>query len=317
MRVLVAGATGVVGRQLVPLLAAAGHDVVALSRRPAAAVDGGRVVSVAVDALDVDRLRAAVAGAAPEAVVDLLTAIPASIHPRRFAADMVTTNRLRTEAASTLLGAGAAAGATRFVSESLAFAYDPHGGSGAAGPADEDEPLWLDPPAQFRAVLAAVRAKERMTVDAGGLVLRFGHLCGPGSAYAGDGSFVAQVRAGAVPLVGGGRSTFSFTHAYDAATAVVASLGTDVTGTLNVVDDRPAPMSAWLPVLAEQLGARRPRSVPAVLARLAVGGWGVAFMTQLRGADNARARSVLGWQPRFPSWRESIVEPAAAAPAAG
>jgi nucleoside-diphosphate-sugar epimerase len=149
---------------------------------------------------------------------------------------------------------------------------------------------------------------ERLTRAANGLVLRLGHLYGPGSIYAADGTFMGQIRAGKVPLVGAGRSTFSFTHSHDAASAIVAALDKGVTGALNIVDDKPEQVSVWLPAVAEMLGAKPPKQVPAGIARLAVGDWGVAFMTQLRGADNSRARLTLDWRPRYPSWRAGFAE---------
>jgi nucleoside-diphosphate-sugar epimerase len=301
MRVLVAGATGVIGRQLVPLLKSVGHDVVAMARSGNRAVSMERTGTkiVIADALDRDAVFKAVREASPDVIVNMLTAIPATINPRRLAKDFEQTNRLRTIGTRNLVEAGQEVGVQRFVSEGLAYAYDPNG----AGPADEDVPFWPNPPKQFVPVLAAIKELEQRTRDAGGLVLRFGHLYGPGSIYAPDGSFVAQVRGGKVPLVGGGTSVFSFTHSHDAATAIVASLDKNVTGALNVVDDAPAPMSEWLPVLADLLGAKKPKPAPAAVARLAVGGWGVAFMTQLRGADNTRAKLSLDWRPRYESWR--------------
>lgn len=311
MRVLVAGATGVIGSQLVPLLGSVGHEVVALVR-----AEGGRAVAprpaatttVTADALDGPATARAVREARPDAIVNMLTAIPARLNPKHLARDFEQTNLLRTVGTAHLLAAGRAAGVSRVISQGLAYAYDPEGGGqggpdGAGGPATESAPLWRRPPKQFVPVLAALTELERRTREANGLVLRFGHLYGPGSGYAADGSFTAQVEAGRMPLVGGGGATFSFTHAHDAATAIVAALDKDVTGVLNIVDDEPARMSLRLPVLADLLGAERPKSVPAAVARLAVGGWGVAFMTRLRGADNARAKGTLDWRPRYASWR--------------
>jgi nucleoside-diphosphate-sugar epimerase len=305
MRVLVAGATGVIGSRLVPLLTAVGHDVIALAR------PGGRIqqleqaggeVAVA-DALDRAALTRAVRDAAPEAVVNMLTAIPGEINPRRLARDFAMTNRLRTEGTRNLINAANEAGAGRIISQGLAYAYDP-----GQGLADEDAPLWRNPPRQFAPVLGALVELERLTTEAGGLVLRFGHLYGPGSMYAADGSFVHQVRAGKVPIVGKGASVFSFTHAHDAATAIVSALDKEATGVLNVVDDTPTPMHEWLPALANLLGAPAPKHAPAALARLAVGGWGVAFMNELRGADNARARLRLDWRPRYASPADGFAE---------
>ncbi|HEY3506581.1 MAG TPA: NAD(P)-dependent oxidoreductase [Actinocatenispora sp.] len=302
MRVLVAGATGVIGRQLVPLLTAVGHEVVGLSRSAAAreALTRSGAAVVTADALDRAAVTTAVRDAAPDAVVNMLTAIPAALNPRRMGRDFALTNRLRTEGTRNLLDA---AGGRRIVSQGLAYSYQP-----AAGLADEDAPLWTErTPAQFRPVLAALGELERATREAGGLVLRLGHLYGPGTAYAPDGSLVAQVRAGKLPLVGGGHAVFSFTHAHDAATAVVAALDRPaVGGVLNVVDDAPAPAYEWLPALARILGAPEPKTAPAALARLAVGGWGVAYLNELRGANNARARLALSWRPRHRSWADGF-----------
>lgn len=243
-----------------------------------------------------------VSPAAPDAVVNLLTAIPAALDPKHLARDFAVTNRLRTEGTRNLYEAAGRAGATRVLAQGLAYAYQP-----GDGLADEDAPLWTDrTPKQFRPVLDALVELERLTAEAGGLVLRYGHLYGPGSAYAPDGSFTAQVRAGKVPVVGGGHSTLSFTHADDAATALVAALDKDVTGILNVVDDTPVTMGEFLPAYAGLLDAPAPKRAPAALARLAVGSWGVAFMNGLRGADNTRARLRLDWRPRHPSWRAGI-----------
>jgi nucleoside-diphosphate-sugar epimerase len=302
MRVLVAGATGAIGRQLVPVLTSAGHEVIGLAKRDPGLPAGSRVRMVLADALDGPAVAAAVRQANPDAVVNMLTAIPARINPRRMAREFGLTNRLRTEGTHHVLSAAAATGVRRIIAQGLAYAYDPAG----RGPADEDQPLWRRPPAQFAPVLRALTELEQRTRDAGGLVLRLGHLYGPGTIYAPGGSFVEQVRAGKVPLVGGGRSVFSFTHTDDVATAVLAALDSDATGVLNVVDDDPATVATWLPVLAGMLAAPQPRRVPSALARLAVGGWGVAFMTQLRGADNGRARRTLNWRPRHRSWRDGF-----------
>lgn len=240
--------------------------------------------------------------AAPDVVINMLTAIPAQLNPKRFAKDLALTNRLRIEGTRNVIAGAEAAGAKRIISQGLAYAYNP----GPDSPATEDEPLWINPPKQFVPALAAIESLEQQTAQAGGLVLRLGHLYGPGSMYGPDGSFTQQIRAGKLPLVGGGTSVFSFTHADDAAGAILAAIDKDVCGVLNVVDDEPAPMHEWLPYVARLAGGRAPRPAPIFLARLAVGDWGVALMTQLRGADNARARLQLSWRPRYPSWREGF-----------
>lgn len=311
MKVLIAGATGAIGRQLVPILGSVGHDVVAASRRPTTqfATTPGQVEPVSVDALDGAAVAKLVDATRPDAIVNLLTAIPDEIDPRHLARDFVLTNRLRTEGTAHLLQAAARLPYVRVVSEGLAYGYQPIASSDPlASVADEDTPFWERPPRQFAPNLEALRTLEKATVAAGGAVVRVGHLYGPGTSYAADGSFTRQVRAGKVPLVGGGTSVFSFTHVHDVATAIVAALDRRVVGAFNVVDDEPAQMSTWLPYLAGVLDAPMPKRVPSALARLAVGGFGVAFMTQLRGADNARARLQLDWRPRYTTWRDGFRE---------
>ncbi|BCJ32837.1 dTDP-glucose 4,6-dehydratase [Actinocatenispora thailandica] len=303
MRVLVAGATGVVGRQLLPLLTEIGHETYGLARSDATARRvrqlGGHPVRG--DALDPDAVAEAVRTAAPDAIVNMATAIPANPDPRHLARDFALTNRLRTEGTRNLLAAAGRAGAPRLISQGLAYAYQP--GRGAA---NEDTPLWANPPRQFVPVLDALRQLERQTTAAGGLVLRLGHLYGPGSAFAADGALARSARTGRLPIVGDGAATYSFVHAADVASAIVAALDRPVPGVLNVVDDEPAPVPEWLPALARLTGGPAPKHVPTALARLAVGGWGVAFMTRLRGADNARARLSLDWRPRYASWRDGF-----------
>jgi nucleoside-diphosphate-sugar epimerase len=212
------------------------------------------------------------------------------------------TNRLRTEGTRNLLAAATRAGAARVISQGIAFGYTP-----GEGLAEEDTPLWTEGPVPFRGAVAALLELERRTAAAGGLVLRFGHLYGPGTAFDEGGSLRADVRAGKVPIVGGGDAVFSFTHTSDAAMAVLTALDKDVTGALNIVDDHPAPVSQWLPAYAAALGARKPRRVPVWLARLAAGSFGVAFFNQLRGADNTRARLLLDWRPGYRSWTEGLL----------
>jgi nucleoside-diphosphate-sugar epimerase len=295
MKVLVAGATGVIGRQLVPQLAAAGHGVVGLAR--SASAPG----TLAVDALDRDAVVAAVRATRPDAVVNMLTAIPGRLNPRRMTAEFALTNRLRTQGTRHLVEAARECGVRRILAQGLAYAYEP-----GAGLADEDTPLWRRPPAAFASSMAALRELEALTTGAGGTVLRLGHLYGPGTMFAADGSFADDVRAGKIPIAGAGESVFSFVHVADVAAAVVAALDHGMPGVLNIVDDDPAAIRDWLPEMAEMLGAPRPRRLPLVLVRLAAGGWGAAYLGGLRGADNARARQVLGWRPAHPSWRAGL-----------
>lgn len=304
MRVLIAGATGVIGTQLVPVLREKGHEVVALSRSAArgAALAGEGVRPVRADALDAAALTEAVERAAPDAVVNLLTAIPDKVDPRKLAKVFALTNRLRTEGTRNLLAAAARAGVAKVVTESIAFGYRP----GGAGLAVEADPLWTDGPAQFVPVIGAVADMERQTAAAGGTVLRFGHLYGPGTGYAAGGYFATQTRKRQMPIVGAGSAVFSFLHVKDAAESVAAALDHDGAGVFNVVDDEPAPVATWLPELAAILGARPPMRLPSALVRPLVGGYGVAYMNDLRGADNTLAARELDWKPAHPTWREGL-----------
>lgn len=296
MKVLVAGASGVIGRQLIPALTAAGHEVTGLSRSAQSFPDAH---AVAADVLDRAAVTQAVEGRRPDAIVNMLTAIPARLNPKRMSQDFAMTNRLRTEGTENLLHAAEQFEVSQIISQGLAYAYDPHGEELA----NEETPLWRDPPKSFTAILDALKQLEAATIAAQGTVLRLGHLYGPGTSYAADGSFVQDVRQGKIPLVGGGTATFSFTHTRDAAGAVVAALAAGEPGLFNIIDDEPAQMKLWLPYLSDMIGAPEPKRVPKLVARFAVGSWGVAYMTQLRGADNARAKRLLKWQPKFSSWR--------------
>jgi nucleoside-diphosphate-sugar epimerase len=297
MRILLAGATGVIGRQTVPILTGAGHQVTGLARTPTRLPD---TEVVAADALDPAAVADAVRAAAPDVIVHMLTAIPDPVDPRHLARDMAPTNRLRTQGTANLL---AAASGARVITQGVAYAYDPAG----SPVKDEDAPLWRDPPTQFAPVVAALRNLERRVTWAGGLVLRLGHLYGPGTSYASDGGLTRRLCAGKLPLIGDGASMFSFIHAHDAATAILAAIEhPEVRGTLNIVDDQPTLAHDWLPEMAAMLGAPTPRHVPAWLARLFVGGWGVAYMTGLAGASNTRARQQLDWKPTYSNWRDGL-----------
>jgi nucleoside-diphosphate-sugar epimerase len=262
---------------------------------------------VVCDALDRDAVRDAVVTARPEVVVHELTDIPDAIDPRKFEEQFEMTDRLRTEGTRNLVDAAVAAGARRIVAQSIAFAYEP-GGELAKS---EDEPLFLDSPPAFRRSVHAIQELEQTVTGSSGIdgvVLRYGFFYGTGTAYAFDGSFAKAVRARRLPIVGRGAGVYSFIHIDDAASATVAAIERGAPGIYNVVDDEPATVAEWLPLYAEALRAKRPRRAPAFLARFAAGRYGVYLMTGLRGASNAKAKRELGWQPRYPSWRQGFQE---------
>jgi 2-alkyl-3-oxoalkanoate reductase len=306
MRVLVAGATGVIGRPLVSQLLACGHEVTGLTRseQRAEGLRARGAAAIVCDVFEADRLRASVAEARPEVVIDQLTDLPPVYNPRRYEEMTVPTNRLRSEATPSLVAAAEAAGAHRYLAQSLAFVYAPEGG----WVKDEDAPLISGAAAPVQKGVDAVRTMEGAVLEATGLegiVLRYGQLYGPGTWFAPDGSLADQVRKRRFPVVGRGDGVFSFLHVEDAAGGAVAALEQGRPGVYNVCDDEPAPMREWLPAYAVAVGAKPPRRVPVWLARL-VGGVVAANVGELRGASNAKAREELGWTPRYPSWREGF-----------
>jgi nucleoside-diphosphate-sugar epimerase len=313
MRVLVAGAAGAMGKQLLPKLAAGGHEVVGMTRSAAKAetVRGLGAAPVIADALDPEQVARAVAEAEPEAIVHELTALSGSLGMRNFDRDFATTNRLRTEATDHLLSAGRAVGVRRFVAQS--YAGWPFARSGGAVKS-EDDPLDSAPVASMRQTLAAIRHLEDAVTGADwtvGIVLRYGGFYGPGTSLAGDGEHAEMIRRRKFPVVGDGAGVWSFVHIADAAEATVAALERGRRGIYNVVDDEPAPVREWLPAVASALGAKQPRHVPRWAGRLLAGEAAAVMMTEVRGASNAKAKRELDWQPAHPSWRQGIAEGAA------
>ncbi len=305
MRVFVAGATGAIGQRLVPLLIDAGHEVTGTTRTPSK-TDGLRLdgaTPVVLDGRDGEAVRRAVLDAEPEVVVHEMTALSGDLDLRHFAESFAETNRLRTETTDHLLAAAVEVGARRFVAQS--FAGWPNEQSG--GPVKtEDDPLNTDPPKQVRETLGAILHLEAITTGTPGiegLALRYGGFYGPGNALGKGGVMLDAVAKRQVPIVGGGSGIWSFLHIDDAARATALAVDRGAPGIYNIVDDEPAPVSVWLPYLADVLGARPPRRVPVWLARLLVGEPMVSMMTKIRGSSNAKAKRELGWKLEYPSWR--------------
>ncbi len=301
MRVFVAGATGAIGRALLPQLTAAGHEPIAMTRsvEKADKLRARGVEACVCDAYDAPALERAVGQARPEQIVHLLTDLPQEINPRRFERDVASTGRLRRIGTRNLLAAGRAAGVTRFIGESIAFAYAAEG----TRVKDEDAPL---ADARLPAVVEPLAELERQLLEVDGIVLRYGQLYGPGTAFASDGSWAASLRRRRLPIVGAGSGVFSFVHVDDAAGATVAALTHSGPAVFNVVDDEPAAIHEWVPVYARTVGAPTPWRVPAWVGRLAAGPIAVEMMNELRGASNARIKRELGWQPRYATWREGF-----------
>jgi nucleoside-diphosphate-sugar epimerase len=307
MRVFVAGATGAMGKQLVPRLVEAGHRVIGMTRtdsKQGELWDLGAEPVVA-DALDPDQVADAVARTHPEVIIHQLTAI-SGFDTRHFDREFALTNRLRTEGTDHLLSAGRAVGVRRFIAQS--YAAWPYARTG--GPIkSEDDPLDPTPPKEMRESLAAIRHLEEAVLAADwtdGIVLRYGAFYGPGTSMSPGGESFEIVRKRKFPVVGDGQGIWSFVHIADAAEATVASVERGEPGIYNVVDDEPAPVAEWLPALAEKLGAPKPWRVPKFVGRAMAGEAGAVMMTEIRGASNAKAKRELGWAPGHPSWREGF-----------
>jgi nucleoside-diphosphate-sugar epimerase len=301
MRVFVAGASGVIGRRLVPQLIDRGHEVIGTSRSPGNAerVRTLGAEPIALDLLDPRAVRKAVLETQPDAIVHQATALADVRFSRNLDRTFAQTNRLRIEGTDALLAAAREARVGRFVAQSFANArYAREGGPVKT----EDDPLDPTPVPTTWETNAAMRHLDQAVTDAGGIALRYGSFYG-----ADNDALVEPIRKRQFPIVGDGGGISSFIHLDDAAAATVLALEHDGAGIYNLVDDDPAPVREWLPVLANVLGAKPPRHVPRWLARLFAGEAGVSMGTEARGASNAKAKRELGWELRYPSWREGFV----------
>ena len=303
MRVFVAGATGAIGRRLVPQLVARGHEVTATTRS-AGKADALRALGatpVVVDGLDAAGIGEAVARSAPDAIVHQMTALAGKPDLKRFDRWFAQTNALRTAGTEHLLAAARAAGVERFVAQSYTGWTNAHTGSRVN---TEDDPLDPAPAKAQRETLAAIRFLEDAVTAAPlhGIVLRYANFYGPGASD----QLVELVRKRRMPVVGGGRGVWSWVHLDDAAAATVAALERGAPGIYNVADDEPAEVAEWLPYLAEAVGAKAPPRVPAWLGRLAAGEAAVRWMTAGRGTSNEKAKRELDWRPAWTSWRDGF-----------
>jgi nucleoside-diphosphate-sugar epimerase len=295
------------GKQLVPRLVAAGHEVSGMTRSESkqAMLSEWGAVPVVADALDADQVADAVGRARPEVIVHELTAI-GPLNLRHFDRAFAQTNRLRTEGTDHLLSAGQAVGVRRFVAQSYAaFPYARTGGPVKS----EETPFDPTPAREMRETLAAIRHLEEAVLGARwteGVVLRYGGFYGPGTSLAPGSEQFEAVRKRKLPMVGNGGGVWSFIHIADAAEATVAAIEHGTRGVYNVVDDDPAPVAEWLPALAHELGAKKPMRVPRFVGRLFAGEAGVVMMTDVRGASNAKAKRELSWRPAHPSWRQGF-----------
>ncbi len=297
MRVFVAGASGALGSRLVPQLIEAGHEVIGTYNSPSSAqlLQELGAEPVRLDLLDARAVRKAVLDSKPDAIVHEATALADIKFGRNLDKTFATTNRLRTEGTDALLAASREAGVRRFVAQSFApYLYARQGGPIKT----EADPVDDTPPPNTGQTLAAITYLEKATTDFGGIALRYGGFYG-----AANDALIEPVRKRQFPVVGDGGGIFSWLHIDDGAAATVAALEHSGPAIYNIVDDEPALVRDWLPVLADALGAKPPRHVPAWMARLLAGRAAVVMATQVRGSSNAKAKRELGWTPRYPSWR--------------
>ena len=305
MDIFLAGATGAVGRALIPQLIDRGHTVTGTTRTPekAGLLRDLGAEPVILDGLDRGAVVYAVQAARPDVIVHQMTALGGDLDLRRFARSFAQTNRLRTEGTDNLLAAARAAGVERVVAQS--FAGWPSARTG--GPVkNEQDPFDPDPPKQLRTTLDGIAHLERAVTAAGGVALRYGGFYGPGTGMAADGDQLAMVRARKFPLVGDGGGIWSFAHIEDVAGATVAAIENWTPGEVyNVCDDEPAPVREWLPALAAAAGAKPPRHVTRWVGRL-MGEHLVAMMCEIRGSSNEKIKRQLGWTPAWPTWREGF-----------
>lgn len=304
MRVFVAGASGAVGRRLVPMLVAGGHQVIGTTTREKSRelIRAMGAEPVVMDGLDAEAVAAAVARSRPEAIIHEMTALAGAPNIRNYDRWFAVTNRLRIEGTQHLLAAAQSTGVKRFVAQSFTGWTNSREGSPIK---TEDDPIDPHPVKQTTQTVAAIQFVERAVLEAPleGIVVRHGVLYGPGCmAMFGD-----VLRKRMFPVIGSGAGVVSLTHVDDAANATVAALGRGRGGSIyNIVDDEPARSRDYIPALAEALGAPPPLSIPVWMGRLLAGDAAVMIMTEARGSSNAKAKRELGWQPIWPSWRDGF-----------
>ena len=307
MRVLLAGATGAIGRPLLQRLLAEGHEVVATTRSEESAerLTAQGAEGVVLDAFDAPAVMRVVADARPEVVVHQLTSLPADVSPKAMKASISATNKLRRVTVPTFMRAARDAGARRIVVQSISFATEPQG----PRVVDESAPLWTHGPRDVQPVMQTISDMERNALSMEGidaLVLRYGFFYGPGTWYDRSGAIGRMIAKRQYPVCGDSGGVWSWIHIDDAADATVRALDRGEPGVYNITDDEPVAVSEWLPLVVDALGAKPPRHLPTWLLRRLAGNGVVHYTTTLRGASNAKARAALGFEPR--PWREALPE---------
>ena len=310
MRVFVAGATGAVGRELVPQLISAGHAVAGLTRSESKAetIKRAGAEPIVADVFDEPGIRQAFVSFKPEIVIHQMTGLTGMTDLSHFDRTFAATNQLRTEGTDLLLVAARDVGVRRFIAQSYCGWTFARGGDPIKS---ENEALDPEPPQEMRRTLDAIQYLERTVIGSAapeGIVLRYGSFYGAGTGML-EPAMIDLVRRRRMPLLGDGGGWWSFLHVEDAASAAVAATDRGKAGQIyNIVDDEPAQVKEWLPALASMLGARPPLHIPAWIGRLIAGEHMVSMMTQVRAASNAKAKRELGWRPAHRTWRAGFAE---------
>jgi nucleoside-diphosphate-sugar epimerase len=306
MRIFLAGGSGAVGKRLIPMLAAAGHQVTATTRLARKTSDLkllGTERPVVMDGLNRGEVLNSVLTARPDVIIHEMTALSSFKNYKDIDHELAVTNRLRTEGTEHLLEAARQAGVTKFIAQS--YSGWPNARTGSKIKTEED-PLDPNPPKKMARTLEAIKRQEELVTSANGLILRYGSFYGPGTSISRDGDVVQILRQGKLPLIGNGHGVWSFLHIDDAARATKLAMELDAKGIYNIVDDEPAEVRVWLPELADAVGTKPPKWIPAWLASFSVGETGVSIMTKVRGSSNEKAKRELGWHPQFASWRDGF-----------
>ena len=302
MNIFIAGGSGAIGRQLVPMLVRSGHRVVAMTRTPhgAAALQAMGAKPVIADVFDAARLGDLVQRAQPEIVIHQLTAFGSTVGD-----PLQETLRIRTEGTRNLVAAARRSGARRFIAQSISFICTPL----ESGLTDEETPLYLNAPPAIRPLSQAVAQLEDQALRAQGMqgvVLRYGWFYGPGTNYDPEGVIPRAIQRGRMAIVGAGNGTYSFVHVHDAAAATLKALLGAEPGIYNIVDDAPVPLRQWLPVAAKLLGGPAPAHMDEALARHKLGDMMVYIFNEQSGASNLKAKRALAWEPSIPSWEDGF-----------
>jgi nucleoside-diphosphate-sugar epimerase len=301
MKIVLAGATGAIGRPLIARLLAHGHQVTGMtsSGRGLAILEELKAQGVVANALDAQAVRAAMESARPDTVIEELTSLPKRYTADEMRAAAERDRQVRIEGGGNVYNAARAVGARRYILQSTGFFYAP-----GPGLAAEEDPLAANAsPSIAGSVRTYMQLEERVLggKDLQGVALRYGFFYGPGTWFTDGGDIADQVREQKYPIAGSGQGVWSWIHVDDAAAATASALDC-APGVYNIVDDDPSPLSVWLPAFAAAMGAPAPPRITEQEALRTAGPDSVYYAMQLRGASNAKAKREMRFAPRRLEW---------------